>query len=113
MDKVDSGSWAVRRTATMIGPQDHELRESRGLRPPLGFGVPTTEEMTVQSDTTKINHAGRRTANAERLSNNCDGVRGDTLRARITWDGKDQAPSDGLWVRFVPRRARLYGFEFI
>jgi hypothetical protein len=43
----------------------------------------------------------------------CDGVQGDSLRSHITWAGRNQAPSDNLRVRFVLKRARLYGFEFV
>ncbi len=42
----------------------------------------------------------------------CDGLTRDADRATMTWRGVATCPAGGLRVRFILRRARLYGFEF-
>ena len=42
----------------------------------------------------------------------CDGFSGDNPAARVTWAGRAACPADGLRVRFILRRAYLYGFGF-
>ena len=57
-----------------------------------------------------VDHGGKAVPGFAR--EDCDGLSGDSLCAKMHWHGKDACPSNGLRARFILRRSRLYGFGF-